>query len=476
MISLLSSNDIIILKEIFEELTDEYNLTELTLDELNEIKDLFSDILITLYDRKDLLFLVDSLFEIRYSIDNIKKLDIIKISEINFKTIEEKDNIYNKYRLSVINSLLDKEKEIFNQYEFLINQPQPIQKSKEWFQLRNNMITASNCAAVLGLDHYKSIKEILLDKLDLSVNMYKENDNVYHGKKYEKIAIMIYEIMQNSKVGEFGLIPHPDISFLGASPDGINMSLTLDGEKNKLMGRMIEIKCPTKRKICNSGKIIGKICPEHYWIQIQVQLECCNLNECDFWQCNIEEFATEDEFINYDNTGINTFNELLEQNENSKSDNNLENKLDKRICKGLIIELLPINDLNIDKNDKIIWYAKYIYPPSLLFTVKEYLEWSSYVKNNLLILYPDLYKYYKFSRNVYWKLVNSHCELIVRQPEWFKKNYAAYKLFWDRVEYYRMNIEEAKNLFFQKNQKFNNEFFLNNSNIKLELKKYNLFD
>ena len=45
------------------------------------------------------------------------------------------------------------------------------------------------------------------------------------------------------------MIPHEEYSFLGASPDGISMPMTLDGKINKKMGTMLEIKCPYVRKI-----------------------------------------------------------------------------------------------------------------------------------------------------------------------------------------------------------------------------------
>ena len=35
------------------------------------------------------------------------------------------------------------------------------------------------------------------------------------------------------------------------------------------------------------GEIDGEICPHYYWVQVQVQLECCDLEEFDFWQCSI---------------------------------------------------------------------------------------------------------------------------------------------------------------------------------------------
>ena len=125
-----------------------------------------------------------------------------------FKTNEEFDKFYNnnrtKHELINKTKLSQDQQFLFDQYEFLINIPQPVQKSPEWFALRNNMITASSCGSVLGECKYQSIKETIMEKI--FGKEFKENKFVYHGKKYEKIAKMIYEVIYNPKVGEICLI------------------------------------------------------------------------------------------------------------------------------------------------------------------------------------------------------------------------------------------------------------------------------
>ena len=376
----------------------------------------------------------------------------------NFLTIEDRDEFYNKNR-QIMNNFTKELKKKYDQYELLINLPQPAQKSKEWFDLRNGMITASNCGAVIGECKHQTIKSVLLDKIGLG-EKYKENKFVYHGKKYEKIAIMIYEIIYNSKVGEFGLIQHQHLPFLGASPDGISMSLTLDGRMNNMIGRMLEIKCPPNRQITNIGTIKGSICPEYYWDQVQIQLECCNLDECDFWQCHIIEYNTETEFINDDiNDEIHTENMLWTQNEQTQiTEKPIKKYIDKRIRKGMILEMLPINRSHIPKTDLIEWYGKYIYPPSILKTPAEYKEWEEYTIKNMATLYPKLIKEYKYSRTVYWKLILSHNELIIRQPNWFNTHKHMFETFWNRVLYYRTHMLEAQTDIV--NQRLSNEVFL----------------
>ena len=52
---------------------------------------------------------------------------------------------------------------------------------------------------------------------------------------------------------------------------------------------MVEIKCPPKRKFT-------KTVPLHYLMQVQGQLEVCDLDECDFFQVKIEEYDSFDEY------------------------------------------------------------------------------------------------------------------------------------------------------------------------------------
>ena len=55
---------------------------------------------------------------------------------------------------------------------------------------------------------------------------------------------------------------------------------------------MLEIKCPKSRKIDESQV------PIHYWTQTQIQMESIDLDFCDFFECEIEELTSEEEFIN----------------------------------------------------------------------------------------------------------------------------------------------------------------------------------
>ena len=100
-----------------------------------------------------------------------------------------------------------------------------------------------------------------------------------HGVKYECVATKIYEFREDEEVIEFGLMPHPEIEYIGASPDGITKS-----------GRMLEIKVPYSREITGVPLI-------HYWMQMQTQLQVCSLKECDFVECQIEEYESVEDYL-----------------------------------------------------------------------------------------------------------------------------------------------------------------------------------
>ena len=65
---------------------------------------------------------------------------------------------------------------------------------------------------------------------------------------------------------------------------------------SKLVGRLLEIKCPNKRKINTTGSLDGDICPHYYFVQVQTQLYVTQMDECDFLQCQIEEYDSWEDF------------------------------------------------------------------------------------------------------------------------------------------------------------------------------------
>jgi putative phage-type endonuclease len=149
------------------------------------------------------------------------------------------------------------------------------QRSTEWFKLREDLISASDLYCAVGsLD--KSTrgdnKQLYKKKCGYETQDFVNSPAVLHGVKFEKVACDIYATMTKTTVFDFGLIQHPTYSFIGASPDGI----TEDGV-------MLEIKSPYSRIIHRGTGV-----PPEYYLQIQGQLEVCDLDECDYFECSFK--------------------------------------------------------------------------------------------------------------------------------------------------------------------------------------------
>ena len=149
---------------------------------------------------------------------------------------------------------------IHKKVEELLKLPQYEQRSPEWFEQRNNAITASDIPTVLGENTYKTPMSLFIDKCNANPKPFVGNAATKWGTHYEDIAIEKYSELRCKEVLSFGLLIHPNYPWLGGSPDGI----TTDGI-------LLEVKCPLKRKI-----VMGEV-PHHYLSQILLNLEICDL-------------------------------------------------------------------------------------------------------------------------------------------------------------------------------------------------------
>ena len=185
----------------------------------------------------------------------------------------------------------------------LREKPQPDQRTPEWYARRNNLITASAASKAFGSQ--ASINQLIYEKcknysaaaaaataagtesasspqgpLQGSVN-----SPLHWGQRYEPVTVMVYEYRNKTQLGEFGCIQHDDYPFIGASPDGINVD-----PASPIYGRMVEIKNIFNREITGRPK-------EEYWIQTQIQMEVCDLDECDFVETRFKEYESEVDYL-----------------------------------------------------------------------------------------------------------------------------------------------------------------------------------
>jgi putative phage-type endonuclease len=184
-------------------------------------------------------------------------------------------------------------------YEGALNrfQSSKTQRTEEWFSLRHNLLTATAIGSLFG--SLSKVNEVIYEKCrpmmaKMPLSLY---DTRHWGVRYEPVSRAIYEFLYKTKVEEFGCLVHPDYDFIGASPDGINM----DPWNRERFGRLLEIKNVVSREI--TGEPL-----DEYWIQMQIQMEVCDLETCDFVETRIKEFLNKDDYILkrdvYDLTGV----------------------------------------------------------------------------------------------------------------------------------------------------------------------------
>lgn len=303
--------------------------------------------------------------------------------------------------------------------------PQHEQKSIGWLNQRKECLTATAIAIVLNEDPYKHPAHLLLDKCDRG-EPFIENENVHHGKKYEEIGNLFYSFRNNVKTGEYGLLQHEKYPFIGASPDGICEKNTLEtGCLTKLVGRLLEIKFPYRRKLVSEGRLDGDICPHYYFVQVQTQLFVTQLDECDFLQCKIEEYLDWEDYVSDSYSGIPGLSKKT----------NLE--------KGCLIQLLPKKMIN-DNDKQCLYHAKYIYPPKLHMSPTEIEKW---ICNELMNYHNhELSGEYIFDRVIYWRLSEVSCHLIKANQKYFESIISILKQFWDYVLFYREYPKKLDNL------------------------------
>ena len=328
--------------------------------------------------------ILDSLHEIILNDYNLIINDIdIDIEPLIFDAMQiyfYKNNNFRSYSgTSIIKSPdVKKIKKQLSEYE---NVEQPEQQTKEWYEFRREGLSASDIWKAIDTDSaknnliYSKCKPIDLTKKQ-SVNI---NSPFHNGHKYEPLSIMQYEFDFKTTVGEFGCIKHKLYPFLRASPDGINID-----PKNKLYGRLVEVKNPTTRKLTGVPK-------KEYWIQMQLQMEVWNLNECDFLETVYKEYTNEEEFYKDGDSFIRTAN-------------------GKR--KGIMIHFFhnakphyEYSPVDISKKDFDIWYDK-------ILEKNSHMNWIT---------------------NCYWYLEDYSCVLVPRNKKWFNSIYSKLKNVWDTI-------------------------------------------
>ena len=294
--------------------------------------------------------------------------------------------------------LANKER-VLEQLEYLKHLTLPEQRSPEWYAMRENVLTASSLADALGKGHFNTKESLLIDKTSKEKKPFFTNDIIQWGVKYEPIATAFYENLHNLTIVEFGLVPHPTFPIFGASPDGICDT----DSPPPMIGRMLEIKCPPKRNFTEEV-------PLHYWMQMQGQLETCDLEECDFLQVKIEEYL---------NTEAYREDVLLEDGSVK------EGYTGKGFPKGLVLTFM-----GSDADGNPTYDYEYC---EMFASYERCLAW----RDEILKGYQERQISYNAYHENWWYIKRYECTLVLRDRRWWRETMPKIIDFWEDVENYR---------------------------------------
>lgn len=296
--------------------------------------------------------------------------------------------------------------------------PQYKQRTPEWYDAREQCITASSMAAALlqvpeVVDYYlecfpQSDLKPKPDKscafkdteLDLVMNKcglgdgFKGNEFTAWGQKYEEVVTNIYAQMHQVDVLEFGLLRHPKYPFVGASPDGIVAWPLPDGTIP-----MLEIKCPPSRE-CKDHP------PIYYFIQTLIQMACVDqdtISVTDYFDANFVQY--------FDIPG---WYEAAAQWE-------AENPSAKHHIFGIVLEHEVL-----DCDGEVI--LKHVYPPPTVRTKEEFLTWADMMEEEGARS-EDMIEY----RRTYYKLNKYYISRVPASKEWFMRNLPAIEKVWNKI-------------------------------------------
>jgi len=162
----------------------------------------------------------------------------------------------------------------------LLKREQVAQHSADWYSQRRNRLTASEFAHILDGRRGSLLRSKIEPTVESDCPIQApiaiaqpdgEMNATSWGHRFEPIVRQIYEIELaglHTVADNVGRFTHETIPWLSASPDGI----VVDGS---LAGRLLEIKAPKTR-------IPGVFVPFEYYVQMQIQMEVCNLPAVDF--------------------------------------------------------------------------------------------------------------------------------------------------------------------------------------------------
>ena len=153
----------------------------------------------------------------------------------------------------------------------------PLQQTHEWFEARCGCLTASRVACVLERQkngkpykaYFDMVDTLIQERITGEIVSVGTTFAMQWGIDHEDEAREMYEATTGNVVELTGFILHPQVDFLGASPDGL---VGDDG--------LVEIKCPNTATHLRRWK--ANVVPDEYKPQMLLQLLVTGRKWVDF--------------------------------------------------------------------------------------------------------------------------------------------------------------------------------------------------
>ena len=324
----------------------------------------------------------------------INELIYYTLNTITYKHFIPKRSLFNRKSQPKTPKMISKLKNKITTLEAI---PQAEQRTEAWYMERHQRITASNAYKCLGSESmqnhiiYEKCKPVEIPDAakEQDAPYVNTQQHVITDKNMNQFLFSIMNLCTRQQLVNLAVFHIIIIAFLGASPDGINID-----PESELYGRMLEIKNIKNRDITGIPKL-------EYWVQMQLQMETCELNECDFLETRFIEYETEKEFMD---------------------DGTFQLTQDGKF-KGIIKHFMNGNK------------PHYEYSP-FNATESEFKQWEAetFEKN----------KDKTWLEDKYWKLEEISCVLVLRNRKWFQNIIGQMEKVWDTILFERVNGYEHR--------------------------------
>lgn len=152
-----------------------------------------------------------------------------------------------------------------------------LQRTADWYRDRCGCLTASAVSVLFDMKrdgkpkqaYFDLVDRLIAERITNEVQGNFTNAAMQWGIDHEDEARVAYEVQTGAFVDLVGFVRHPDIEWLGASPDGL---VDDDG--------LLEIKCPNTTT--HLRRIKEGVVPPEYRPQMLLQLLVTGRRWCDF--------------------------------------------------------------------------------------------------------------------------------------------------------------------------------------------------